>query len=100
MLLVWVVTIAADLEGGAAALGLLLRADWRWFVVPLAAVLVALMVIGRYDELQNVLRYVLIGFIAYAVSAFLAHPTGARSCTRPSCHGPTGPPTGRAARWR
>lgn len=72
--LVTVVTIAADLEGGAAALGLLLHADWRWFVVPLALVLIILLTIGNYDEVQQVLRWVLFIFLAYIVSAFLAHP--------------------------
>ena len=36
-----IVTIAADLEGGAAAAGLIFRQDWRWFVVPLSIVLLA-----------------------------------------------------------
>ena len=36
-----IVTIAADLEGGAAAAGLILHQDWRWFVVPLSVVLLA-----------------------------------------------------------
>jgi Mn2+/Fe2+ NRAMP family transporter len=72
--LVTVVTIAADLEGGAAALGLLFHADWRWFVVPLALVLIALLTIGNYDEVQQVMRWVLFIFLAYIVSAFLSHP--------------------------
>ena len=74
VVLVCVVTIAADLEGGAAAIGLMVHANWQWFVVPLAAVLVALLTIGRYDELQNVLQYVLVGFVAYAASAFPCPP--------------------------
>jgi Mn2+/Fe2+ NRAMP family transporter len=71
---VTVVTIAADLEGGAAALGLLFHADWRWFVIPLALVLVTLLTIGNYDEVQQVMRYVLFVFLAYVISAFVAHP--------------------------
>ncbi|GAA5183689.1 Nramp family divalent metal transporter [Rugosimonospora acidiphila] len=69
-----VVTVAADLEGGAAALGLLTGAGWRWFVAPLAAVLLALMFINGYDEIQRVLKYVLLCLLAYGVAALLAHP--------------------------
>jgi Mn2+/Fe2+ NRAMP family transporter len=75
---VTVVTIAADLEGGAAALGLLFHANWRWFVIPLAMVLVTLLTIGNYDEVQQVMRYVLFVFLAYVISAFLAHPDWAQ----------------------
>jgi Mn2+/Fe2+ NRAMP family transporter len=74
---VTVITIAADLEGGAAAIGLLFGADWRLFVAPLALVLLVLLTLGGYDELQHILRYVLFLFIAYVVSAFLAHPNWA-----------------------
>jgi Mn2+/Fe2+ NRAMP family transporter len=73
-----VLTIAADLEAGAAALGLLLHADWRWFVLPLGAALIALLVVGSYDDVVAVLRYVLLGFFAYAASCVLAHPDWGR----------------------
>src|ERR1700716_3341578 len=43
---VTVVTLAADLKAGAAALGLLFRVDLRWFVVPLAAVVLAVLCVG------------------------------------------------------
>jgi Mn2+/Fe2+ NRAMP family transporter len=74
VLVVNVLTIAADLEAGAAALGLLTRMDWRWFVLPLGALLVGLMFAGTYHRVVVVLRYLLVGFVAYAASAVLAHP--------------------------
>lgn len=68
------ITIAADLEGGAAALQLLTGLDWRWFVLPLALVVGALLLFGGYYGVQRVLRYVLIVFVAYVIAAFLVHP--------------------------
>jgi Mn2+/Fe2+ NRAMP family transporter len=37
VLIVNLITLAADLEGGGAALSLLIHIDYRWFVIPLAA---------------------------------------------------------------
>lgn len=68
------ITIGADLEAGAAALGLLFGIDFKWFVLPLAAVLLAILIWWSYDLIQRVLQYVLFVFAAYIVSAFLAHP--------------------------
>jgi Mn2+/Fe2+ NRAMP family transporter len=69
-----VVTIAADLQAGAAGAGVLLRVDPRWIVLPLGVGLVALMLIGRYDGLIAALKYLLIGFVAFVAAAILAHP--------------------------
>jgi Mn2+/Fe2+ NRAMP family transporter len=74
ILAVNVLTVAADLEAGAEALGLLVGVDWHWFVAPLAAVLLGLMFINGYDEIQRVLKYVLLSLLAYAAAAILAHP--------------------------
>jgi Mn2+/Fe2+ NRAMP family transporter len=74
ILVVTVITIAADLEAGAAALGLLTHLSDRLFVIPLAALILGLLFVGSYDELQGVLRYVLLLLLAYVVAAFLAHP--------------------------
>lgn len=75
---VTVLTLAADLEGGAAALQVLFGVDYRWFVLPFAAATAALLVWGNYDSLQRSLRYVALIFFAYAASAFLARPDWAR----------------------
>jgi Mn2+/Fe2+ NRAMP family transporter len=74
VVVVSVLTIAADLEAGAAALGLIFHIGWSWLVAPLGVVLLALLVVGSYDEVVAGLRWVLLAFVAYVVSAFLAHP--------------------------
>lgn len=68
------VTIAADLMAGAAGIGLLAGVDFRWLVVPLGVALTALLLIGRYAQVVAVLRYLLLGFCAFGVAAFMAHP--------------------------
>jgi Mn2+/Fe2+ NRAMP family transporter len=73
-----VVTIAADLQAGAAGIGFLAGVDARWLVVPLGATLVGLLLAGRYDEVVGVLRYLLLGFLAFGAAAFLAHPDWSR----------------------
>jgi Mn2+/Fe2+ NRAMP family transporter len=69
-----VVTIAADLQAGAVGLGLLAGVDSRWLVAPLGLALVALLMVGKYDETVAVLRPLLVGFVAFAAAAVLAHP--------------------------
>ena len=72
------VTIAADLQAGAAGIGLLAGVDSRWLVVPLGAALVGLLLVGKYDEVTAVLRYLLLGFLAFGAAAVLAHPDWSR----------------------
>ena len=67
-------TIAADLQAGAAGIGLLAGVDSRWLVLPLGLGLIGLLLVGKYDEVVGVLRYLLLGFLAFAVAAYLAHP--------------------------
>ena len=74
VLAVNVVTIGADLEGGAAAIGLLTGLDWRWFVLPLSLVLLAVLSIGRYRHVERALKYMLLLLLAYAGAAIFAHP--------------------------
>jgi Mn2+/Fe2+ NRAMP family transporter len=73
-----VVTIAADLQAGAAGIGLLAGVGSRWIVLPLGLALVGLLFIGRYDEVVAVLRYLLIGFFAFGAAAVLARPNWPR----------------------
>jgi Mn2+/Fe2+ NRAMP family transporter len=68
------VTIAADLQAGAAGLGILAGVGASWFVVPLGLALVALLLAGRYDKVVGVLRYVLVGFLSFGAAAVLAGP--------------------------
>lgn len=78
VLVVSLITIGADLEGGAAALALLLPGDWQWYVGPFALATGALLVAGSYAAVSRVLKCVLLVFIAYVGAALAAHPDWAR----------------------
>lgn len=67
-------TVAADLEGGAAALELLTGLPWQWFVLPLALVTAGLLLLGGYYGMQRVLRYVIVVFGTYLAAGFLVQP--------------------------
>ena len=69
-----VVTIAADLQAGAAGIGILAGVESRWLVLPLGLALVGLLLVGKYDEVIGVLRYLMLGFLAFGAVAFLSHP--------------------------
>lgn len=73
-----VVTIAADLHAGAAGIGLLVGLHARWLVLPLGLGLIGLLMAGRYDEVMGALRYLLLGFLAFLAAAVLAHPDWSR----------------------
>jgi Mn2+/Fe2+ NRAMP family transporter len=68
------VTIAADLQAGAAGIGMLAGIGSGWLILPLGLALAGLLLIGRYDEVVTVLRYLLIGFLAFGAAAVLARP--------------------------
>jgi Mn2+/Fe2+ NRAMP family transporter len=74
ILAVNIVTIAADLEAGAAAIGILLHADWRWFVLPLSIALLTLLLAIGYHQTQRALKYLVLCLLAYAVAVVFAHP--------------------------
>jgi Mn2+/Fe2+ NRAMP family transporter len=74
VLVVTAMTTAADLEAGAAALGLLLHIGRQWLVVPVAAAVLTVLLLGSYDEVQRVLKYLMLGLLAYVVTAVIAHP--------------------------
>jgi Mn2+/Fe2+ NRAMP family transporter len=74
LLIVNILTLAADLEGGGAALGILTRTDYRWWVLPLGAGTVLVLVYGNYRTIERVLRYVALLFLTYVGAAFLSHP--------------------------
>jgi Mn2+/Fe2+ NRAMP family transporter len=69
-----VVTIAADLQAGAAGVGLLAGVGSRWLVLPFGLALAGLLLAGRYSQVLAVLRWVLPGFLAFAAAAVLARP--------------------------
>lgn len=74
ILLVNLVTVAADLEAGAAAISIVVPLDFRWFVVPYAVALILILFFGAYDEIERILKYAVLVFVAYIGAAFLAHP--------------------------
>ncbi len=74
VLAVNIVTLAADLEGGGAALQLMTGVDYRWFVIPIAAVVGLALVLAHSEPITNVLKYLTLLFLAYVATAFLARP--------------------------
>ena len=67
-------TLAADLDGGGAALQLLCGVDYRWFIVPLAAIAAITLTFANYHALRRFLIYIPLVFLAYVAAAFMAHP--------------------------
>ena len=74
VLIVNLVTLAADLEGGGAALSLLIPLNYRWFIIPLAASAGFMLIFSNYKKIQRVLIYIPMVFLSYAVAAFMARP--------------------------
>jgi len=72
IVVVTVLTLAADLEAGAASIELLTGASAAWLVAPLAAVIVVLLMLGTYPVIERVLKYGALALLAYVVSAFFA----------------------------
>jgi Mn2+/Fe2+ NRAMP family transporter len=69
-----VITLAADLKAGAGAMGLLTALDLRWFVVPLAAVVLAIPLLGSYEQVRRILQWIALALLTYGVSAIAAKP--------------------------
>jgi Mn2+/Fe2+ NRAMP family transporter len=74
VLLVNVLTLAADLEGGAAALQMLSGVAYWWWIVPIALASLALLIFGSYTRVERVLVFLPLLFVTYAVAAVSAHP--------------------------
>ncbi|MBV8639096.1 MAG: divalent metal cation transporter [Candidatus Eremiobacteraeota bacterium] len=69
-----VITYAADLEAGAAALHLLTSIPFAWFLVPISLGVVVLLVYGSMDRVRRVLILLPLAFLAYVATTFIAHP--------------------------
>jgi Mn2+/Fe2+ NRAMP family transporter len=74
LLVVNIITLAADLEGGGAALALLTHISYRWWLVPFAGGMLAVLILGKYKQIERVLRYLALLFLTYFASVILAHP--------------------------
>lgn len=69
-----VALIAADLVAIGSGLELLTHISWVWFVLPVAAVLWYLTVYSNFDMIKKVFIVMSLAFVAYLVTALLAHP--------------------------
>ncbi|WP_091102966.1 NRAMP family divalent metal transporter [Nonomuraea pusilla] len=67
-------TIAADVAAGGSALELLTGVDWRLMTPVLAVAVLALLLAGGFDEVQSVLKYVVLVLLAFGAAAVLAEP--------------------------
>ena len=74
VLSVTLVTLMADMEGGGAAMQVLTGIDYRWWILPLAALSLAMLIFGTYEKIKRVLLILPLAFLAYPISAVLAHP--------------------------
>jgi len=74
LLIVNIITLAADLEGGGAALGLLTSINYRWWLIPFAAGMLTVLIVGKYKQIERVLRYLALLFLTYFASVILARP--------------------------
>ena len=74
LLAVNVMTLAADLEGGGAALGLLTNTDYRWWLFPFAAGTLTMLIVGKYRQIERILRYLALLFLTYFASVILCRP--------------------------
>ena len=74
VLIVNLITLAADLEGGGAALSLLIHIDYRWFIIPLAVSAGFMLIFDNYKKIERVLIYLPLVFLSYVAAAFMARP--------------------------
>jgi Mn2+/Fe2+ NRAMP family transporter len=65
---------AADLAGVAAAINIFLPVPIPWIAAAAAAVIVALQVLGSYDLIRNVFRWLALALLAYVGAAVMAKP--------------------------
>ena len=74
LLVVNILTLAADLEGGGAALRILTGVSYQWWLIPLGALTAVVLIFGSYRYLERILRYLALIFLTYVAAAFLARP--------------------------
>jgi len=67
-------TFAADAEGGAAALQLLVHVDYRWFLLPLCVGAGLAITVLDYGQAKRFLLWIPLLFLTYAAAAIVAHP--------------------------
>jgi Mn2+/Fe2+ NRAMP family transporter len=68
------VTLIADIEGGGAAMQVLSGIDYRWWILPITGASLAMLIFDSYEKAKRVLLIFPLAFLAYPISAILAHP--------------------------
>lgn len=69
-----IITYAADLEAGAAALNLLTPIPYAWFLIPISVAVLCLLIFGSMDRVRRVLVALPLAFLAYVATTFIVHP--------------------------
>lgn len=69
-----IVTYAADLEAGAAALGLLTHTQYTPWMIPLSVFVALLLTLGTFAKIRGVLALLPLAFLAYVAALFVVHP--------------------------
>lgn len=69
-----VVTYAADLGAGAAAIGLIVPVKAVWWLLPISIAIGLLLAFGTVEKIRTVLTLLPLAFLAYVAAAFLSHP--------------------------
>lgn len=65
---------AADLGGMAAAIGMFVDLPVPWIAAAVAVVLLCLQILGSYEFIRTVFRWLALALLAYIAAAFLARP--------------------------
>jgi len=68
------INVGADIGAIAAAINLLVPIPAVWFIVPIAAAILALQIFGSYRLIANIFKWLTLALFAYIAAAFFAHP--------------------------
>ncbi len=74
VLIVNILTLGADLEGGGAALQLLTGVDYRVWILPVAIAVTLMLLLGSYKRIERMLVFIPLIFLSYVAAAIVAHP--------------------------
>lgn len=74
IVVICLMTLGADVQAGAEALGLLTGAPFYYFVVPFAAIVAWMLATSSYLRIERILASLTLIFLCYVASAVLAHP--------------------------
>lgn len=69
-----IATIAADIGGMSAVLGLLSSLDYRWFLLPVGSLLSYILYKGNYAAVSRFLFILTPFFLVYVAASYLANP--------------------------